>query len=588
MTKNVQSHEIPKGAQEALSHAHEIPKGAQEALSLAHEIPKGAQEALSLVHAQRYCPVYSLFGDEEPLVSAPLVELRGETDAARSRRRYDAIVRQDGTERAARVFIKCSLPFDPLKYIGSPTEAPSLAQPETDAARNVSAYVDCYFTYLSSKLLNEHGVVNALDCHGIFMGTHSSLTINMIEDADYILDDAMFDPKCSRYALRRSTIPLPNNGSRGNRPSLNISDGASGPPLGDVDTNVDDFDQDAESAGSIAEVTFEDKDVDEALTIDAYVKSRTSSRSSSCSSRTSHTRSDESIPSSSSGSGSSGSGSSGSGSSGSGSSGSGLSGGSSECFDIELFNVPSCMVAMENCVDTVESLLDDGLPDAEVVAMLLQIVLTLTIYQHVYQFTHNDLHCNNVMYTTTERPYLYYAYNGVYYKVPTFGRVYKIIDFDRAIYTYRGANVMGDCYERGAVASNQYNCGEYYDPKKPTIAPNYSFDLCRLGCSLFDILIDNDDDIKSVKCPIKRLVFRLCQDDAGKSILYKSNTVERYPDFKLYKMISRKVHGCVPSDVLGDALFDPYRVKHKNLNRKTRIIHIDKLPELWRAPFISV
>ena len=31
-----------------------------------------------------------------------------------------------------------------------------------------------------------------------------------------------------------------------------------------------------------------------------------------------------------------------------------------------------------------------------------------------------------------------------------------------------------------------------------------------------------------------------CLDDNGKNILYKSNGEERYPDFKLYKMISRK------------------------------------------------
>ena len=34
---------------------------------------------------------------------------------------------------------------------------------------------------------------------------------------------------------------------------------------------------------------------------------------------------------------------------------------------------------------------------------------------------------------------------------------------------------------------------------KPRIDPNYSFDLCRLGCSLFDYFVDDLDNIKKLK-----------------------------------------------------------------------------------------
>ena len=68
---------------------------------------------------------------------------------------------------------------------------------------------------------------------------------------------------------------------------------------------------------------------------------------------------------------------------------------------------------------------------------LFQIIMSLLVYQKLFDFTHNDLHTNNIMFKKTEKMYLYYYYNKKYYKVPTYGRIYKIIDFGRAIYKFK-------------------------------------------------------------------------------------------------------------------------------------------------------
>ena len=65
---------------------------------------------------------------------------------------------------------------------------------------------------------------------------------------------------------------------------------------------------------------------------------------------------------------------------------------------------------------------------------MLQIIFTLIIYQQTFEFTHNDLHTNNIVYNNTEKKYIYYRYKNRHYKVPTYGKIYKIIDFGRAIY----------------------------------------------------------------------------------------------------------------------------------------------------------
>jgi len=102
------------------------------------------------------------------------------------------------------------------------------------------------------------------------------------------------------------------------------------------------------------------------------------------------------------------------------------------------------------------------------------------------------------MYTHTHHTYLVYTWNGTTFKVPTFGKIYKIIDFGRAIYRFRGRILCSDSFHPKGDAASQYNCEPYLNKHKPILEPNFSFDLCRLGCSLFDV-ISEDIDYTSVK-----------------------------------------------------------------------------------------
>ena len=87
------------------------------------------------------------------------------------------------------------------------------------------------------------------------------------------------------------------------------------------------------------------------------------------------------------------------------------------------------------------------------------------------------------------------------------------------------------------------------------LKPNKSFDLCRLACSLYDFFVDNNENEDKIKNPVAKLIINWTKDDKGRNILYKNNGEERYPDFKLYKMIVRTVHNHVPSEQLEIPLF---------------------------------
>jgi len=242
---------------------------------------------------------------------------------------------------------------------------------------------------------------------------------------------------------------------------------------------------------------------------------------------------------------------------------------------------PVQVICMEYCENTLDDLiLSSDLKEEEWFSAFMQIIMILITYQKAFSFTHNDLHSNNVMYNCTEKKFLYYCYKKQIYKVPTFGRIYKIIDFGRSIYKYNGKLFCSDSFQIGNDAATQYNTEPYFNDKKPRLEPNFSFDLCRLACSIFDYVVEDMSDVKDLsKCdPVQRLVVEWCLDDKGINVLYKNNGQDRYPDFKLYKMIARCVHNHTPQAQLERPEFKAYADFKGTVPND--VIDIDKIPVL--------
>ena len=241
---------------------------------------------------------------------------------------------------------------------------------------------------------------------------------------------------------------------------------------------------------------------------------------------------------------------------------------------------PIQLIAMEHCESTFDKLiLSSELENNEWISAFMQIVMILITYQKAYSFTHNDLHTNNIMYNATDKKYLYYCYKKKYYKVPTYGRIFKIIDFGRSIYKFNNILFCSDSFKPGGDAATQYNMEPYMNNNKPRLEPNYSFDLCRLACSIFDYLVDDMDDINNL-CrdhPYIKIVVDWCKDDNGINVLYKNNGAERYPEFKLYKMIARHVHNHTPHAQLERKEFANFEISKKNIKSMDTVMNIDEI-----------
>ena len=243
--------------------------------------------------------------------------------------------------------------------------------------------------------------------------------------------------------------------------------------------------------------------------------------------------------------------------------------GSTESFNNDEINnltliinkIPTQVISIECCESTFDSLLEENnLRIEELESAMFQVIAMLYLYQQTFKFTHNDLHTNNIMFISTKEEFLYYKILGKYYKVPTYGKIYKIIDFGRSIYTVNNVLLCSDSFSENGTANTQYNFQPFYNPEKPVIEPNYSFDLCRLACSMVDFIVDDMRDLQDYRdtVPVYDLIISWLYDDNGVNILYKKNGNERYPDFKLYKMIARIVHNHTPENQFKHVCFKKF------------------------------
>ena len=537
----------------------------------------------------------------------------------------------DETIAKTQVFIKYSPLLDPIKYLSGKYDMAAgdlLALPKYESIDaiamnsvhqkkmhdiNNSSYVDSFFTYLTSRVLHTHGFVHGLDFYGSFLANQDEFTVNVYDDLEYF-STCHFFLKNRNELFRLDETPsdffdsvaLNNRSSKAN---VNVRIGE------DLDLETLDLDSDTLTTTafdglfvpSMSEITTDALALEECIVEDTdqdpiFAQSARSSKSSksnksnkssksskssdSCSSRSSdddvhnpplNTSDDdgndrEDIDETDSDCSDS------------------NSEYDSECDDDEvhnahIFNFPVHAIMMEKCDNTLDSLMcgKNELTESEWTATLLQVIMSLIAYQHMFAFTHNDLHTNNIMFVKTDKKFLHYLHKGVYYRVPTYGRIIKIIDFGRAIYKYRGQTMCSDSFDRHGDAATQYNCDPYMNIRKPRLDPNPSFDLCRLACSLFDYFVEDIRDEAEYAATLKEsriasIVVEWLKDDKGRNVLYKKNGDERYPEFKLYKMIARTVHGAVPHEQLLCPVFAHYAIQRKQINGKPHIMNIDALP----------
>lgn len=565
------------------------------------------------------------------------------------------------------MFIKFSPLLDPLRYLTgkyggfTTTDNPELKQlptpdnypltPNSPNAKelplqkgirklndpNNSSYVDSFFYYLSSYLLHKHNLENGVDFYGSFLAIQKKFRLNLYDDITYLRRYSYFNNNLEKgyhiydqtflkyLEFEKSKKHQERNSRNHNKVRLELS-----ALTKEKDENIDVMDllgiEDLTTPFSEQEIhplpLSSNEELPEILDMNAAIfsssvptKEETTSNACSeeedddddddedenlsdlsCEDSNSSTSENQCPP---------------------------VDDEENETLYVYMDSFPVQMICMETCHGTLDQLfvqriLNPSNYDTEGASMLFQVVATLIAYQKAYRFTHNDLHTNNIMWVSTPVKYIYYQIEGQVYKVPTYNRIYKIIDFGRAIYDFQGQRFCSDSFASPeGDAATQYNCEPYILPNKPLIETNPSFDLCRLACAIYDFLMDeqeedeyedyededeneneeeedeNEEDEDEneeenvMEIPdtlFAKLIIEWCEDDKGRNMLYKKSGKERYPYFKLYQMIARIVHRHVPIKQIHNPLFTPFILPSstnpaQQMKKSDLWINLDTLPD---------
>ena len=264
---------------------------------------------------------------------------------------------------------------------------------------------------------------------------------------------------------------------------------------------------------------------------------------------------------------------------------------------------PVQTILMEKCDKTLGDVLEGEYQDKEIKSILFQTIFGLAFLQKHFDFTHNDLHINNIMVTKTEKKFLVYRANKICYRVPTNGYIAKIIDFGRAIYTFKDRVYFNDVFSKYGEAEGQYSYPKqevpYYksefvekDEKgepieKEHIQPNPNFDITRLATTVMDDLVktqrilvtgedkdkdedkdEDEDEDEEAQGELEKYypdteLFNFLKecvtDDEGVNLHLEEES------FDLYKRIAKHAKSATPKDLLKHKVFEKYKVQRKTL-----------------------
>ena len=265
---------------------------------------------------------------------------------------------------------------------------------------------------------------------------------------------------------------------------------------------------------------------------------------------------------------------------------------------------------MEKCDKTLGEMLEGEYQDKQIKSILFQTIFGLAFLQKHFDFTHNDLHVNNIMITKTEKKFLIYNYNKTYYRVPTCGYIAKIIDYGRAIFTFRNRTYFNDVFSRYGEAEGQYTYPKQEVPfynseftekdekgepiKKDTVLPNPNFDITRLATTIMDDLVKTEQSRIRTELESKKVESGEKEEDSDLESDLESDKSEDmskyYPtsdifnflkecvtddegvnlhledeSFELYKRIAKHAKNATPKDLLKHKLFSKYKVQRKTL-----------------------
>jgi hypothetical protein len=461
----------------------------------------------------------------------------GVTLAERVESVVDAATIKTSKGRTATIHRKTTMLLSPFKWMRGDYGVFGLPKPEDVAAdmqtKLQSPHSAGYVGALSSVLLSESGCIHFPKVYGVYVGLAKDHTIDISDDYEDLMEKRWFTDnlgKTFELQLRQVGEASPSfTHTRSQRPTVQLGEEECLEGIEDVaadhvsEPSSRSHEDDAESEES----SFLDEE-DSTDGEDEYeIESCDCESDSDASAESFHDDDEEEEP-----------------------------------FAWATFhNVPVITTVMEKLDATFYELVAKHQEPEKHAAWVAQIVMALAFAQRTYGFVHNDLHGNNVMCAKTEEEFLYYRHLGIVYRIPTYGYILKLIDFDRAIVSARLSGMkeprqfVSSQFQPDEEAAGQYNMEPFFNQERPHLPACPSFDLCRFATSVFWDMFPKGPSVQDPH-PLFGIFLTWMTQGDGTSVMFraKQDNHDRYHGFHLYKAIARYCKDAVPRKEIGKLL----------------------------------
>lgn len=201
-----------------------------------------------------------------------------------------------------------------------------------------------------------------------------------------------------------------------------------------------------------------------------------------------------------------------------------------------------------------------------ILSILFQTISALSVVHKFWDLYHNDLHLGNIMFKNTNKKYIYYYFKNTYYKIPTYGKIVKIIDWNRATMKYNGVllnnleyTCIGDC-------KDMYRFENSVNNHKKRILPNPNFDLALLSYELLNILKNLNK-----KSKIYKFLIDMTNMSNGDNIFSHFSKQASSSDFHLYIYIAKYCNNSIPIKQITKPVFTQYKVNKSEIPQNEKI-----------------
>jgi hypothetical protein len=161
------------------------------------------------------------------------------------------------------------------------------------------------------------------------------------------------------------------------------------------------------------------------------------------------------------------------------------------------------------------------------------------------------------MFRESKLKHIYFQIGNVYYKIPTYGKITKIIDFARGTFKLGDRWIFSDQFKEDGDAWGQYDYPIDGTLQNCEHKPNPSFDLVRLGTTVIQRLED--------KQSVREFVESITKDDYENSLCYEKD------DFQLYIDIAHNAHAAIPIEVMQRNEFERFIIAKSKIPKNTYI-----------------